>query len=1097
MKGLKLTIFTLLFSASIGIAQKKENKKEEPKKDTLKESGTYGALKFRSIGSAVTSGRVIDLAVNPNNRSQYYIATPGGGVWKTNNAGVTYSSVFDNEGSSSIGCITIDPTNSNTIWVGTGENNNQRSVAYGDGIYKSDDAGKSWKNMGLKNSEHIGKIVVDSRNPNIVYVAAYGPLWSAGGDRGIYKTTDGGKTWKNCLSISENTGCNEVYIDPRNSDVLYACAHQRRRHVFTYISGGPESAIYKSTDAGNTWNKLSNGLPQGDVGRIGLAVSPANPDIVYAIIEANEEGKGVYKSVDRGASWEKQNPWSTAGNYYQEIFADPINPNKLYAMDFAIMVSSDGGKSFAPIGERSKHVDNHAFYVDPKDPNYMLAGCDGGVYETFDAAKNWAFKSNLPITQYYRVDVDNSLPFYNVYGGTQDNNSMGGPSRTISSSGILNSDWFITCGGDGFESQIDPKEPNIVYSESQYAGLVRFDRASGEIVDIRPVEKEGEPAYRWNWDAPLAISKHNNKRIYICANKVFKSNDRGNDWEVISPDLTRQVDRNKIPVMGKVWSMDAVAKNQSTSIYGNIVSFYESAKDENLLVVGTDDGLIQITKDGGKTWNKTEAFAGIPDRTYVSALLASEHNNNVLFACFDNHQNGDFKPYVMKSEDGGATWKSIQNNLPAKGTVYCIAQDHKNSNLLFVGTESGVFFSIDGGGSWTQLKGGLPNVCVRDIAIQKRENDLVIATFGRGFYILDDYSPLQTLKKENFSQKAFMFPIKDGLMFMESQPYGHTGKSFQGESFYTAPNPAVGVTFTYFIKDDYKSLKQIRKEKEGEQIKKGEAVSYPSFDAMRAEDNEDAPSLLFTIASKDGEVIRRIKTGVGSGLNKLTWNFRYATTNPVTYPAPDLSNPYASPDEGNWALPGSYTVSISKIHNGVVEQLLAPQAFNIVSLHNATLAAEDKKALLDFQLKVGDLRRAVAGTDSYRGEITAAIGYIKTAILNAPKSNLDLLKKVNELQQKLNAVNVKINGDQSVARHEFETAPAIYGRVEGIIYSSYNASCAPTELSKQSYTTASKQLVSVIADLKGVTEEVKQLEKQLDMINAPYSPGRLPEWNGN
>lgn len=1097
MKGLKLTIFTLLFSASIGIAQKKENKKEEPKKDTLKESGTYGALKFRSIGSAVTSGRVIDLAVNPNNRSQYYIATPGGGVWKTNNAGVTYSSVFENEGSSSIGCITIDPTNSNTIWVGTGENNNQRSVAYGDGIYKSDDAGKSWKNMGLKNSEHIGKIVVDSRNPNIVYVAAYGPLWSAGGDRGIYKTTDGGKTWKNCLSISENTGCNEVYIDPRNSDVLYACAHQRRRHVFTYISGGPESAIYKSTDAGNTWNKLSNGLPQGDVGRIGLAVSPANPDIVYAIIEANEEGKGVYKSVDRGASWEKQNPWSTAGNYYQEIFADPINPNKLYAMDFAIMVSSDGGKSFAPIGERSKHVDNHAFYVDPKDPNYMLAGCDGGVYETFDAAKNWAFKSNLPITQYYRVDVDNSLPFYNVYGGTQDNNSMGGPSRTISSSGILNSDWFITCGGDGFESQIDPKEPNIVYSESQYAGLVRFDRASGEIVDIRPVEKEGEPAYRWNWDAPLAISKHNNKRIYICANKVFKSNDRGNDWEVISPDLTRQVDRNKIPVMGKVWSMDAVAKNQSTSIYGNIVSFYESAKDENLLVVGTDDGLIQITKDGGKTWNKTEAFAGIPDRTYVSALLASEHNNNVLFACFDNHQNGDFKPYVMKSEDGGATWKSIQNNLPAKGTVYCIAQDHKNSNLLFVGTESGVFFSIDGGGSWTQLKGGLPNVCVRDIAIQKRENDLVIATFGRGFYILDDYSPLQTLKKENFSQKAFMFPIKDGLMFMESQPYGHTGKSFQGESFYTAPNPAVGVTFTYFIKDDYNSLKQIRKEKEAEQIKKGEAVSYPSFDAMRAEDNEDAPTLLFTIASKNGEVIRRIKTGVGSGLNKLTWNFRYATTNPVTYPAPDLSNPYASPDEGNWALPGSYTVSISKIHNGVVEQLLAPQAFNIVSLHNATLAAEDKKALLDFQLKVGDLRRAVAGTDAYRGEITAAIGYIKTAILNAPKSNLDLLKKVNELQQKLNAVNVKINGDQSVARHEFETAPAIYGRVEGIIYSSYNASCAPTELSKQSYTTASKQLVSVIADLKGVTEEVKQLEKQLDMINAPYSPGRLPEWNGN
>ncbi len=576
------------------------------------ESSTFDGLSFRSIGPAVTSGRVVDIEVNPANPKEYYVAAAAGGVWKTSNAGMTYEPIFESEGSYSIGCVTIDPTNSNVVWVGSGENNNQRSASYGDGVYKSEDGGKSWTNVGLKSSEHIGMIIVDPKDPNTVYVAAYGPLWSAGGDRGIYKTTDGGKTWKTILTVSENTGFNEIHMDPRDHNVLYATAHQRRRQVFTYINGGPESAIYKSTDGGGSWNKLNNGLPKVDMGRIGLAISPVNPDYLFAIVEAADKKGGVFRSIDRGASWEKQCDNTTSGNYYQEIFCDPHDINKVIYVDFWVMVSKDGGKSFEKIGEKFKHVDNHALWIDPADTDHLLVGCDGGIYETYDFGANWEFKSNLPVTQFYKVSVDNATPFYRVYGGTQDNNSLSGPSRTISANGITNSDWIITLEGDGFESENDPTDPNIAYVQAQYGVLARFDRKSHEVVDIKPMEMEGDPALRWNWDTPLLLSHHKATRLYFGANRLFRSDDRGDSWVPISGDLTRQLDRNKLPVMGKVWSMDAVSKNGSTDIYGNLVTIAESNFDENHLLVGTDDGLIQVTKDGGKSWTKVD---NIPGRT--------------------------------------------------------------------------------------------------------------------------------------------------------------------------------------------------------------------------------------------------------------------------------------------------------------------------------------------------------------------------------------------------------------------------------------------------------------------------------------------------
>ena len=739
----------------------KDAKKDKPKSDSL-QSSTFSGLKWRSIGPALTSGRIADFAVNPNKPSEYYVAVASGHVWKTINRGVTFEPVFDNYGSYSIGCVTIDPGNTSVVWIGTGENNHQRVLGYGDGVYKSTDGGKSFKNMGLKESRQIGEILIDPRNSDIVFVAAEGSVWGPGGERGLYKTSDGGKTWKKVLDISENTGVNNVLLDPRNPDVMYASSEQRRRHVFTKIGGGPETAIYKSANAGETWDKVSSGLPSGDMGGIGMAISPADPDVIYAIIEATEGG-GFYRSSDRGASWQKMSDHAAQGQYYNEIVCDPKNVDKVYSTETFSQVTEDGGKTWRSVGNNKRHVDDHAIWIDPADTKHFLIGGDGGIYESFDGGKEYRYTTNLPVTQFYRVQVDNALPFYNIYGGTQDNNSLGGPSRNTTG-GVVNDDWFVTNGGDGFWSQIDPEDPNTVYAEAQYGNMVRYDKRSGEAIEIRPEPKQGENSYKWNWNTPLIISPHSHTRLYCSANKVFRSDDRGNTWQEISEDLSAGLDRETWPVMGKFWSADAVAKNVSTSLYGIVISLDESPVKEDLLYAGTDDGLIRVTEDAGKNWSKGDKFPGVPQNTYVSDVFASRFDENVVFASFDNILRDDFKPYLLKSSDKGKTWTSIAGNLPAKGTVHTIQQDFVNPDLLFVGTEYGLFFSNDGGKAWVQLKSGMPVIPVKDIAIQKREGDLVVATFGRGFYVLDNYSPLRTATKELLKQEGSLFSVKDALM---------------------------------------------------------------------------------------------------------------------------------------------------------------------------------------------------------------------------------------------------------------------------------------------------------------------------------------------
>ncbi len=1085
-------VFLLVSTLSPG--QKKETQSKPAAAGNSLDQATFNALRFRSVGPAITSGRVADIAVNPANPAEYYVAAASGGVWKTRNAGITYEPVFDNEGSYSIGCVSIDPSNPNVVWVGSGENNNQRSVAYGDGIYKSEDGGKSWKNMGLKNSEHIGRITIDPRNPDMVYVAAYGPLWNAGGDRGIYKTTDGGKTWTQVLKISDNTGCNDILMDPRNSNVLYAAAHQRRRQVYTYISGGPESAVYKSTDAGATWSKLSNGLPTADMGRIGLAISPVNPDYVYAIIESTEKNGGVFRSTDRGASWEKRGDNVTAGNYYQEIFCDPKDVNKVYYVDFWVMQSNDGGKTFAKIGEKFKHVDNHALWIDPDHTDHLLVGCDGGLYETRDHGANWEFKDNLPVTQFYKVATDNDFPFYNIYGGTQDNNSLGGPSRTISANGITNSDWFITNEGDGFESQIDQEDPNTVYAQSQYGGLVRYNRKTGETVDIRPIEGANDPAMRWNWDSPLLISSHSHTRLYFGSNILFRTDDKGNSWKAISGDLSRQLDRNRLPLMGRVWSMDAVAKNQSTDFYGNLVSIAENFFDENTLYTGTDDGLIHVTHNGGGSWEKMDRIPGVPDRSYVNQIIASRHHRSTIFVAFNHHRYGDFKPYLLKSTDDGKTWVSISGNLPERGSVYCMAEDHKDPNLLFAGTEFGVFFTTDGGQQWTRLKGGLPVVAVRDMEIQRREDDLVLGTFGRGFYILEDYSLLRNLKKSDLDKTALLFPVKDAWMFNHARRWGHPGKAFQGEAFYSTPNPPIAAVFTYYLKEDIKTIKEKRREAEKEKIKKGEDVFYPSWDSIRLEDNQPAPYLLLTVSDEAGNSIRRIKTGVKKGLNRVNWNFRYDSPGPVNFNTPDPSNPYDVPEEGHLVMPGKYNVTLSKFEDGRFTELAGPVSFTAKALNWQTATAVEQEKLLAFARKVSSIRRAAAGASEFRNELSEKLKFLRAAAQNTPSVPAEVTGKLYEIDGILTGINNNLNGDASLARREKETVPSINGRIESLEYSLWNATATPTQTSYQSYQVAAGRLPGVLKALNQAASDLEAIENTLEQKGAPYTPGRLPVW---
>ena len=997
----------------------KDKRKDKEKKNDETESKMFSGLKWRSIGPAMTSGRIADFAVNPDDHSEWYVAVASGNLWKTTNNGTTFKPVFDKYGTYSTGVVTMDPNNSNLLWLGTGENNHQRALGYGYGVYKSEDGGDTWNNMGLKDSRQIGGIVVDPRNSNVVFVAAEGSAWGPGEGRGLYKTVDGGVSWKKVLGISENTGVNNVVMDPVDPDVMYATSEQRRRHVHTKIGGGPESAVYRSTDGGESWIKSVKGLPKVHIGGMGIAVSPVDRNRVYLIMEAAEGKGGFFRSLNRGASWIRMSDHASSGQYYNEIYCDPVDVNKVYSMETYSNVSLDGGKTWNRLGNDNRHVDDHALWIDPSNTKHLLVGGDGGVYESFDGGKTYQYKSNLPVTQFYRLMVDNEEPYYNVYGGTQDNNTLGGPSMNKSSAGVTNEDWKAIKGGDGFWVAVDPEDPNIVYCESQYGNISRYDRRSGEGISIKPRPGKGEVTYKWNWNAPLIISHHSNTRIYIMAEKLFRSDDRGNSWNVISEDLTSETDRNSWPVMDRYWSWDAVVKDLSTSLWGTGVSISESRLDEKLIFTGSDDGVISVTENGGESWEKINKFPGVPEYTYVSDLLTDRFNTDVVYATFDNRKRDDFTPYVMKSSDRGATWVSITGNLPQNETVHTIAQDPEVSGLLFAGTEFGFYFSLDGGTGWEKLKSGLPTISVRDIAIQEHEKDLVLATFGRGFYILDDYSSLRELarEKEIVEKAAYIFPVTDVLMYMQTR-----GKYGQESSFYSAKNPDFGVTFTYFLKKVPKTLKQERHEKEKELFEEKKAIPQPSREDLRLEEAEQVPKLIFTIYDEPGNAIRILTQKASKGINRITWDLRYPSTSPVSSGATksQTEGPGSSrsSESGLLAMPGAYSVGMDIFENGDVTALVEPVTFNTTLLHHATLPAKDPQALVAFQNEVSELSRVITGTQRMAREQLEKLTYIKNALHQTPGAEVGMSRRVLDLERDLRDLLFRFEGPRARASSE-------------------------------------------------------------------------------
>jgi photosystem II stability/assembly factor-like uncharacterized protein len=1069
---------------------KAQKKVEKPVTDTTS-AAIFAGLKFRSIGPAFMSGRIADVAIHPQNNNIWYVAVGSGGVWKTVNSGTTWTPLFDSQKSYSIGCVAIDPSNPNTVWVGTGENVGGRHVGYGDGIYRTDDGGITWKKMGLPESQHISKIIVHPYNPYTVWVAAQGPLWSKGGERGFYLTSDGGKTWQRTLGDDAWTGVTDIMVDPRNPERIYAATWQRGRTVASYIGGGPGSAIYRSEDGGFTWEKLTNGLPVSDMGKIGLAMSFQKPDVIYAAIELDRRSGAVYRSEDRGASWKKMSDvvsGATGPHYYQELYASPHKFDRIYLMDIRIQVSEDGGKTFQRLTEQKKHSDNHSIAFRKDDPDYLLVGTDGGLYESFDLAANWRYISNLPVTQFYKVAVDDAEPFYNIYGGTQDNATQGGPSRTDDRMGIRNSDWYLTLSGDGHQPATEPGNPNIIYSQAQEGELHRIDMITGEKTYIKPQPEAGESYERNNWDSPILVSPHNPATIFFASQRVWRSDNRGDSWTPISGDLTRNQDRMTMKVMDKTWSWDAPWDFEAMSNYNTITSLAESPLQKGLIYAGTDDGLVQVTEDGGTTWRKIEvgSMAGVPATAFVNDIKADLFDANTVYIVLDNHKYGDLNPYLVKSTDKGKTWTSIRGNLPERTLLWRIVQDHVVPGLMFVGTEFGIWFTTDGGNKWIQFKGGLPTISFRDLAIQRRENDLVGASFGRGFYVLDDYSCLREIKPVTLEKEAVMFPVRKALLYIPKSKGGNSA----GADYYTAPNPSFGAEFTYYLKEPLKTMKTTRTEEEQKLKKEGKDVLFPGWDSIGMEKQQVEPGIWLIIKDSEENVVRKLKGINASGLQRVTWDLRLLSGSPVDI---DNIDPEREPG-GYMVVPGTYTVTLAKLVDGITTLLTNAVAFEVAPLRKGALESKPYDEIAAFRKEIDEFSMMVSAIEQILNKDKTRVIGMQKILLRTPAVPGILDSMVHQLKRDMNALEEKFNGNKAKLEIGEKTDPTIRSRMN-VAMSGARTTYGPTPMHKRSLEIAKSEYEVFRAELADIHDRrIPEIEKLMTEAGAPWMEGQpIPE----
>jgi photosystem II stability/assembly factor-like uncharacterized protein len=1045
-------------------------------------------LEFRELGPATMGGRIDDFAVVESNPNIVYVGTASGGVWKTTNNGTTWEPVFDKDSVSTIGDIAIAPSDPSVVWVGSGEPNNRQSSSWGDGAYKSLDGGKTWKNVGLEKTHHIGRIVIHPKNPEVVYVAALGHLWGPNAERGVYKTTDGGKTWSLALKINDDTGVSDIAMDPESPDTLYAAAYERRRTPYGFNGGGPDSAIYKTTDGGATWKKLTKGLPYengGDTGRIGLDVYRKDPNIVYALVQ-HEKG-GIYRSEDKGETWKKMSDTNPRASYYSQVRIDPNNDLRIWVLGAQMFYSEDGGKTFSTMRVRSIHGDFHAMWIDPADSNHMLTGSDGGIHWSYDAGKSWDFINTIAIGQFYEVALDNEKP-YHICGGLQDNASWCGPNMTLTRDGIKNEDWMLMPGGDGFYAAIDNVEPWIIYTESQDGFLHRLDTRTSEMRLIKPEAKAGEPHYRFQWNSPVAVSAHDHTTIYYGGNYLFKSTDRGDTWTRLGGDLTTGVERNKLPIFGKTPDKNTLSRNDGVQDYPTITTLSESPLTANVLWVGTDDGNVQVTRDGGKTWKNVAAKApGVPKGTYVSRVVASKTGEGAAFVTFDGHRADDYNVYIFATNDYGESWKAIRTGIPeSAGSVHVLREHPRNTNLLFAGTEFGLWVSWDRGANWAALKNNFPTVPVDDIQIQARENDLILATHGRSIWLFDDLTPIEKMDGNVAASSLTFFPPRTAMTW-----HLRRRQWFPGEKAFIAKNPAYGALLNYYLKDAVAPEAAKKDSKD-----KGETTEEKSKEDVSV---KQEGKVKITVLDKDGKIVREFDGPGAAGTNRTNWDLRWnAPAEPTPQQLEAIAAGFGFGPRGPLVEPGEYTI---KIKAGDKE---ATQKVTVEEDARITISAADRAARREAIAQLYDMAKTT-GKDrtTFEGIQTALKAALEQWKKDAGKPGAakipdDIVKAAEELQKKVDALAPKFVREREALGNagpplEWKPDPLPF-QVQDLLSDLDGFSAAPGGQQKEKLAELMPLVNDASAQVKKIAEEdLPALNKKMNDAGIPHIVPAAPQ----